>query len=414
MINKRLSAIALSALLAFSPAVSLAYAAPAYAEENADTGITDTVNEDESGGNVLTDPDELDDDQDIDDPQGNENDDDDIIQQDDNGGDDDIIQQDDNGDDDDIIQQDDNDLSDPETPETEDEGDDSGETEDPCVINGHSWDEGVVETEAGCVSEGLIVFTCTECGETRSESVPAKGHSFGEWTIVKQATTRVDGEKERTCASCGETETETIPHTILKVKTITLSKSSVSVLKGKTYQLKATVSPSDATSVAVAWKSGNTSVATVSSTGLITAKGNGTATITCTAKDGRKTVCKVTVKQPVTKITLNKTSLSIMKGKTYTLKATATPSSANNKTVSWKSSNTKVATVSSAGKVTAKAKGTATITCTAKDGSGVKAVCKVTVKQPVTKITLNKTSLSILKGNTYTLKATVGPSSASQ
>ena len=117
----------------------------------------------------------------------------------------------------------------------------------------------------------------------------------------------------------------------------------------------------------------------------------------------------------VTKITLNKASANVERGKTLQLTATVTPTTATNKAVTWTSSNTKVATVSSSGKVTAKAVGTATITCTAKDGSGVKATCKVTVKKPVvkvSKITLNKTSASLIKGDTLALKATVTPATA--
>ena len=80
-----------------------------------------------------------------------------------------------------------------------------------------------------------------------------------------------------------------------------------------------------------------------------------------------------------TKVSLNKTKATIYKGKTLQLKATVSPSDATNKAVTWKSSNTKVATVSSTGKVTAKAAGTATITCTTKSGSK-KATAKITVK----------------------------------
>ena len=83
----------------------------------------------------------------------------------------------------------------------------------------------------------------------------------------------------------------------------------------------------------------------------------------------------------VAKITLNKTSATLSPVDTLTLKATVTPSDATNKAVAWKSSNTKVATVSSSGKVTAKAAGTTTITCTAKDGSGKSAACKITVRK---------------------------------
>ena len=87
--------------------------------------------------------------------------------------------------------------------------------------------------------------------------------------------------------------------------------------------------------------------------------------------------CRTRVK--VSKLTLNRTTATIVKGKTITLKATASPSTATNKAVSWKSSNTKVATVTSAGTVKGISNGTATITATAKDGSGKKAACKVTV-----------------------------------
>ena len=170
----------------------------------------------------------------------------------------------------------------------------------------------------------------------------------------------------------------------IKVNKITLNKTTASVTKGKTLQLIATVTPGNATKKEVKWSTSNKNVAMVSTSGLVTAKSAGTATITCTAQDGSgvKATCKITVKNPVvkvTKVTLNKTTATLAPKETLTLKATVTPTNATNKAVTWKSSNTKIATVSSSGKVTAKAAGTVTITCRAKDGSGKKATCKITV-----------------------------------
>lgn len=112
----------------------------------------------------------------------------------------------------------------------------------------------------------------------------------------------------------------------------------------------------------------------------------------------------------VTKVALNKTSVTLNKSKTVALAATVTPSNATNKVVNWNSSNMKVATVDKNGKVKAVGKGTATITATAADGSGVKATCKVTVKVPATKVTLNTKKIYVVKGKSVSLKATMTPS----
>ena len=90
--------------------------------------------------------------------------------------------------------------------------------------------------------------------------------------------------------------------------------------------------------------------------------------------------CKVNVVQPVTSIYLNKTALEMTALDTYQLQASVYPSEANNKEVSWESSDEKVATVDKNGLVQAKEKGTAVITAKAKDGSEVSRSCKVTVK----------------------------------
>ena len=165
------------------------------------------------------------------------------------------------------------------------------------------------------------------------------------------------------------------------VTSITLSPSSLSLKKGATQTLTATVSPSDATNKEVTWSSSNTAVATVNSNGQVTAVATGTCTITCMAQDGSgvSATCTVRVVQLVTGITLSQTSLSLNSGDTQTLTATVQPSDASDKGVTWSSSNTAVATVNQSGLVTAVAGGSCTITCTAKDGSGVTATCLVTV-----------------------------------
>ena len=236
----------------------------------------------------------------------------------------------------------------------------------------------------------------------------------------------------------GKYNTKGVSVTLPKVKVskLALNRTSVSLTKkGQTYQLKATASPSNATTKSVTWKSSNTRVVTVNSSGKLTAVGNGSATITATAKDGskKKVTCKVTVKIPtvikVSRVSLNKSDLALTsKGQSYQLSATVSPSNASNKSVKWTSSNPKVATVSSSGKVTAVANGNTTITATAADGSGKKDICAVTVNIPkpadptptptpsvvkVSSVSLNPSSLSLTKkGQTARLSATVSPSNA--
>ena len=116
-----------------------------------------------------------------------------------------------------------------------------------------------------------------------------------------------------------------------------------------------------------------------------------------------KGVTVTTLVKPSVK--LDKTNLTLTKGKTYTLKTTVT---GTNKAVSWSSSNSSVASVDKNGKVTAKTKGTATITAKV---DGVSASCKVTVNEPAkTTIKLNKTKVTLGIGEPCTLKATVSPS----
>ena len=169
---------------------------------------------------------------------------------------------------------------------------------------------------------------------------------------------------------------------IIKATAVKLSKTSLTLEKGKSATLAATIAPANVTDKKVTWTSSNTKVATVVN-GKVTAKAVGTATITAKTANGKTAACKVTVQVSPTSVKLNKTSLTLEKGKSETLTATIAPTNATVKTVTWTSSDSKVASVVN-GKVTAKAKGTATIT--AKTANGKTAACKVTVAEPVTTI----------------------------
>ena len=230
----------------------------------------------------------------------------------------------------------------------------------------------------------------------------------GKVTALKAGTTTItvtteDGGKTAICSITVNA----------KVSSISLDKTQVSLTEGDTTTLIATINPSNATNKNVGWSSSNTSVATVSN-GKVTAVKAGTAIITVTTEDGGKTAtCTVTVNEniyPVEGISLNQSTTTLYEGDSLSLTATISPSNATNKNVSWKSSNTSVATVSN-GNVTAVKAGTTTITVTTEDG-GKTATCNVTVIAKVAGVSLDKSSATLLEGETITLTATINPSNA--
>ena len=170
-----------------------------------------------------------------------------------------------------------------------------------------------------------------------------------------------------------------------KVTGVLLSSDTLTLNVGETAQLTATVLPETATNRNVTWSSNAPGVATVNSSGKVTAVSAGTATITVTTADGGKTAtCEVTVTAatvPVTGVTLSQNQASLYYNRTpntLTLTATVAPDNATNQAVTWASSNPSVAKVEN-GVVTALACGTAVITAAAADGSGASASCTVTV-----------------------------------
>ena len=207
-------------------------------------------------------------------------------------------------------------------------------------------------------------------------------------------------------ATSGNCKADCVVTVSVSTESVILDKTSLSLIKGETAIIIATVKPDDATDKTVTWSSSDESVAKVDG-GKVTALKAGRATIT--AKCGeKKAECSVTVSVPVASITLDKTSLSLIKGETVTITATVKPDDATDKTVTWSSSDESVAKVDG-GKVTAVKAGKVTIT--AKCGEK-KAECSVMVSVLVSSVTLDKTNLSLIKGETAIITATVKPDDA--
>lgn len=214
------------------------------------------------------------------------------------------------------------------------------------------------------------------------------------------------------------TPTVTFSAATVAVESVTLDKTTLSLVEEETATLTATVAPANATDKTVTWTSSATDVATVDSTGKVTAVKAGTATIT--AKAGEKTAaCDVTVTAKTvyaTSVTLSEQTLSLKVGGEAVLTATVLPENATNKKVSWTSDNREVATVDQNGKVTAVAPGEAQIRVSANGlnsaaGLEVCNVCMVTVSEadiPVKTVTITKpTTTEYTVGSDVTLEAKV-------
>lgn len=228
-----------------------------------------------------------------------------------------------------------------------------------------------------------------------------------------RVTAIAEGVSTITASASGKSATciVTVSKGYVAVSSVTLNKQSLSLEKGASETLSATVLPADATNKTVTWTTSNSSIASIDQGGKVTAIGGGSATITAKA-DNQTATCTVTVTVPVTSISLDRESLTLEEEGTTVLVATIEPADATDKTITWSSSNTAIVTVDNAGKVTAVKEGSAVIT--AKAGAK-EAKCAVTVQKkiiPVSSITLNKNTLSLIKGASETLFATISPENA--
>ncbi|WP_161595779.1 Ig-like domain-containing protein [Flavobacterium pectinovorum] len=341
---------------------------------------------------------------------------------------------------------------------------------------------------------------------TSSNTAVATVNATGLVSAVSAGTTTitvktVDGNK---------TATSAITVAAIPVASVSVTPATASLYAGNTQQLSATIAPANATNKTITWTSSNNAVATVNSSGLVTAVSAGTATITTTTQDGNKTATATITVNPntnftvyfykpsawgtgikiyywsalptgiladaswpgvnmtdagngwysytftnvtstnlifndgtsqsadlnrnktgwymnttwydtnpgtvvaVTGVTLSPTTATLLVGATQQVTPTVAPATATNKTVTYSSSNTAVATVNSTGLITAVAAGSATITVTTQDGAKT-ATCAVTVNASnvaVTSVSLSPASASLSVGGTQQLTPTILPANA--
>jgi len=196
---------------------------------------------------------------------------------------------------------------------------------------------------------------------------------------------------------------------------VTLSRSTANMYLNETVALTASVAPLSAQQ-GIIWSSSNTNVATVDSSGVVTARGGGTATITAaSASDAaKKATCDVTVEYPdPTGVTLSQATASIALRDTVTLTASVQPSDAN-QAVTWMCNNEAIATVDSNGVVTGTGIGTAIITALTEDDHSKFDTCRVTVDYAdPSGVSLQRTA-TVLLGRKITLTGSVQPAGARQ
>lgn len=194
---------------------------------------------------------------------------------------------------------------------------------------------------------------------------------------------------------------------------IELTEHEIAIEVDEQHQLTANPIPANADDITIIWSSDNEQVVTVSETGLVKAIARGEANITASSVDGTiKDVCNVLVKTHAESVSLQTTSIGLVNiGDTYQLEATVLPENAIDKTVTWKSANEQVCTVSNSGLVTATGIGSTLVTATTVDG-GLTATCVVKVLQHVDGLTLNKSTLTLKVGENEDLQATITPSNA--
>lgn len=231
---------------------------------------------------------------------------------------------------------------------------------------GHSWNSGKVTEAATCKKEGTKIYTCKNCGETKTETIPATGHKFDSWKTVKAQSIYSGAVQKRTCNACGKKETRIVGDKlkpVLKVNTPKLQ------LKCRQKTQKFTLTDIAKGDSVKSWVSSNKKIVTVSGkpngTCIIKAgKKTGSAKITITMRSNLKKTIGVKVQKKAVACTFIKNvpkKLTLKRKRSYQLKPVINPITCTYK-AKYKTSNKKIVKVTSKGKITAVKKGKAKIT----------------------------------------------------
>lgn len=191
----------------------------------------------------------------------------------------------------------------------------------------------------------------------------------------------------------------------IEVESISLSHQEQTIEVGQSLNLEATINPSNATDKTIVWSSSNPGVVSVDKNGRLTALTKGNVTITATASNGKKSTCKVIVKQFIETVSLSKSELTLEQGDQDLLVATINPDDVIDTKLRWNSSNPAVAEVDENGSILALSKGETVITVSTVNGKT--ASCKVVVYPKVTSVDIIFNNEKMLVGESQMLKATV-------
>lgn len=209
----------------------------------------------------------------------------------------------------------------------------------------------------------------------------------------------------------------TVIEKIVNVSSIKINADKKAVYTESTLGLSITVNPSDAKDKTITWSSSDNNIATVSSDGIVTGVNPGSVTITARSNNGKESVIKISVLDSgdeISSIRINTNGTSLKIGDSLTLVATISPSYAQDKSVTWSSSDSSVVSINSSGVITANKIGTAIITATSSNGKTATSKINVVSKSvEVTSIQLNKSKVEAKVGDKVELYGIITPTNAS-